>query len=334
MRPVAIVLLVLLHSFTMYGGGWKLPEHIQDVRAYYWIARIANSFMLEMFVFISGYLFAYQLFGLQKKSSFRIFLKSKLLRLIVPSIVFSILYSILFLPKNVSVLHYIYYIVNGLGHMWFLPMLFWCFIVTYFLYKIKLHESLKIIMLIVLSVFSFLPLPFQFGRTCYYLLFFYSGKLIWTNRNKIIQKLSKIKFIVVGFIVFVVLFVSMTLFVEMLQKGENNTLIGKLMKLSIINLARIIYASVGLFMFYVFVNYLLYVRDLKVTERIVKFNGLCFGIYLYHQFFLQYFYYKTSLNYVLGNYWLPVFGFIVTLLLSILVSYFTQKSKWGRILIG
>lgn len=334
MRPVAIVLLVLLHSFTMYGGGWKLPENIQYVRLYFWIAKFANSFMLEMFVFVSGYLYAYQVFELHRKISFNKIFISKFKRLIVPSIVFSILYSFLFYKKELNVLIYLYDIVNGIGHMWFLPMLFWCFIVNYIFSKIKINEKIKITLLIVLSVFSFIPLPFQIGSTFYYLLYFYSGELIWKNKQKIIKIFSNIKFIIAGFIFFVILFISLTLFVEILQQAESELLINKLIKLSIIRISRIVYASVGLFLFYVTVTFLIDEKFIKVSERFVKFNGICFGIYLYHQFFLQYFYYKSSLNQILGTYWLPIFGFIVTMLLSIFISYLTKKSRLGRMLIG
>lgn len=95
-RPMVILLLVVLHSFTMYAGGWSMPEGINDVRTYFWIAKLSYSFILEMFVFLSGYLFANQIYQLQKKYTFLGLLKNKFKRLIIPSIVFSLFYSILF----------------------------------------------------------------------------------------------------------------------------------------------------------------------------------------------------------------------------------------------
>ena len=145
-RPIVILQLVILHSFTMYGGGWTFPEGINNVRAYFWIARLFNSFMLEMFVFLSGYLFAYQIFHLHKKFTLKSLLKSKFKRLIIPSIVFSLFYSILFYSKPFNVWNYVYDILNGMGHMWFLPMLFWCFVFSYFIIKIKLNEKVKLIL--------------------------------------------------------------------------------------------------------------------------------------------------------------------------------------------
>lgn len=91
MRPIVIFLLIVTHSFTMYtGGSWSLPEGINEVYAYGEIAHIAFSFMLETFVFISGYLFAMQQQRQQKPFTF--FLLKKLQRLVVPGIIFSTAY--------------------------------------------------------------------------------------------------------------------------------------------------------------------------------------------------------------------------------------------------
>lgn len=60
MRAILAVLIVFLHSFTCFQGAWPKPENVVDIDVYKWIARIAFAFTLEAFVFISGYLFAFQ----------------------------------------------------------------------------------------------------------------------------------------------------------------------------------------------------------------------------------------------------------------------------------
>lgn len=61
MRPIVIVLLVMMHSFTMYSVGWEKPLCIGEVPAYRWIQVITYGCMLEAFTFISGYLFGFQM---------------------------------------------------------------------------------------------------------------------------------------------------------------------------------------------------------------------------------------------------------------------------------
>ena len=96
-RLLLIVLLVLFHAFAIYNGAWEMPLGITSVKPYWFIASISYSFMLESFVFISGYVFGYQT---RVKYSSGMPLNSCLLkkakRLLIPRIVFSILYIIFF----------------------------------------------------------------------------------------------------------------------------------------------------------------------------------------------------------------------------------------------
>ena len=81
-RTFVIILLVLYHALAPYCGGWDMPSYAQPNEGFYWGGKLAYSGMLETFVLISGYVFA---FSLQKKViSFRLLLAGKLKRLFVP----------------------------------------------------------------------------------------------------------------------------------------------------------------------------------------------------------------------------------------------------------
>lgn len=95
-RPILIVLLILVHYFTVFNGGWAPFEGYDDCLTYKWLSRFCYSFLLETFVFISGYVWAYQVLVLQKQLSLCSLIKKKLERLILPSIVFSLIYWALF----------------------------------------------------------------------------------------------------------------------------------------------------------------------------------------------------------------------------------------------
>lgn len=95
MRPIVIILLVMMHSFTIYAGGWPCPFGIDCnmIPAYKWIQVITYGCMLEAFTFISGYIFGLQL---QKKPvGFFVLLGQKAKRLLIPSVLFGILYFVL-----------------------------------------------------------------------------------------------------------------------------------------------------------------------------------------------------------------------------------------------
>ncbi len=70
MRCVLAILIVFLHSFTCYNGSWAEPLGYIDIPAYKWLARVSFAFTLEAFVFISGYLFAFQRITLKTQKRF------------------------------------------------------------------------------------------------------------------------------------------------------------------------------------------------------------------------------------------------------------------------
>ena len=91
-RPILIVLLVIVHCFTVFNGGWPPFTGFKESAMYMWLSRLCYSFMLEMFIFISGYVWAYQVLNLHTETSLSALVKKKVERLILPSIVFSLLY--------------------------------------------------------------------------------------------------------------------------------------------------------------------------------------------------------------------------------------------------
>ena len=163
MRCILALLIVFMHSFTCYNGGWPEPEGFVDVPVFKWMSRFSFAFTLQAFVFISGYLFAFQRITSKRTGGHLII--NKLKRLILPSILFSIVYFIIFYPYK-GLGNAVYSIINGCGHMWFLPMLFWCFIGGWLLDQIKIGNGWKLGFLLFLNVFwvIYLPLPFQLNR--------------------------------------------------------------------------------------------------------------------------------------------------------------------------
>lgn len=197
-RLLLIVLLVLYHSFAPFNGAWRPLSDQEAVQPYYqWVAMGAYAFMLEAFTFISGYIFGYQV-NRNGKDALRfrnVFLK-KLKRLIVPSVIFSIIYLLVFSPAQFNAPAQAgWQILNGVGHMWYLPMLFWCFVGIWLLERIKIHPRFVIPALFVIAVVSFLPIPLRISSAMYYMFFFYCGYCLkryewnigrWMNKGTII----------------------------------------------------------------------------------------------------------------------------------------------------
>ena len=334
MRPVVIFLLIVTHSFTMYTGGvWPLPDGIHKVWAYDKITHVAFSFMLETFVFISGYLFGIQ--QQRKHTPFLTFCLKKVQRLIVPGIVFSIVYIACFSSKDFISKGLILKILNGAGHLWFLPMLFWCFIIAYLINIVKGHNNVKLVICIMLSLCSgLLPLPFRISNACYYILFFYWGMYIYPRRQKIIDRLNMSNIILL-IATFIVSYIAFSHIKHVLSECGMSTLIGKLLCAIGIKMCTIVYSSMGLIMLFAISNYALKRKhEWQCPPWLVSINAICFGIYIYQQFILKFLYYKTPLPQWAGTYFLPWMGCIVTIVTSMILAKLTVQTKLGRKLIG
>lgn len=327
-RPIAIILLIFMHSFSMYDN---YDSNVANI--YHWIVKIFTSCRLEILTFISGYLFSFSIYEKKKNLYIREVIRSKFKRLIIPSIVFSICYLYLFLPseKNITV----YHVLSGIAHMWFLPMLFWNFIASFFLMKLKIPEYIKLILLSLLAIVSFIPLPFHMTQSMYYMLFFYLGIYIYANKQYFIDNFATNKRCILLCFIFLLLIIPMTLikYDTFAYLGyENANIYKKVSVLMIVNFARVILATTGLILFYSLA--LLYLKQRpKISFVWRSTTGLCMGAYLFHQFILKYMYYNTSLPLQLG-YLLPWVAFLITTMLSFALAYIFRKFKFGKFLIG
>ena len=178
-RLFLIFTLVFYHAFAIFSGAWNSIPNYPNIPIYSILDKLSYACLLETFVFISGYVFGYQVRkkGESTLNARSIFYK-KFKRLIIPSIFFSIIYIAIFGNFNQPIYSLFYQILAGAGHMWFLPMLLWCFVGIYIIEKLKLSSKTTIILLLFSMFGSFLPLPFQVNSTLYYIVFFWAGYYI------------------------------------------------------------------------------------------------------------------------------------------------------------
>ena len=336
LRPVAILLLVVMHSFTVYNGSWRPFEGFESVEAYKWITRVTFSFMLELFVFISGYVLAFQIIEKGRNYAFLTFAKKKAMRLLLPSVLFSTIYLYWLYPSvPASVFLQVKMIVEGVGHLWFLPMLFWCFILGLLLIKTDaVSDKIKLVVLIVLAVVSaklgFLPL--RIGTACYYLLFFYVGYITYKYKDKLMEKTNWCHVLLL-FTLFLVSFLFTQVYLESITAFGYTRII----LLILAQVGKVIYASSGMMAAYLFVMLRIgihHTAEITPPHWLMWLNSVSFGIYIFQQFILQFLYYHTSLPQFTGVLWLPWVGCCITIVLSALLAGISIKTKIGRFLIG
>lgn len=337
-RPILLVLLVFYHAFAIYSGAWAPIEGYPKVPIYWWLDKLSYAFMLEMFVFISGYVFGFQVRtkGVEKLKAKNL-LWGKFKRLMIPCMVFSLLYILLFGNITQPIHKTLYGLVNGVGHMWFLPMLFWCFVGVWVIERLRLKAKWVIPVLVLCSVCSFLPLPLRMGTAMYYMVFFYVGYIL-QKEDISLDRFYTMKHCVILVIAFCILFPTLTLLRENIA-GLNvgigsNQLVAKIAIVSLSTLLKNIYSFLGLAMLFIIIGYKEKNRRTPLPQWIIKIGNLCLGGYLLQQFILRGLYYYTNLSQDLGCYWLPWVGFVVALAGSIIIAELLIKTKVGKFLIG
>ena len=327
-RSILVILLVLYHSFCMYDNKWELCDNAFDINMYKWISRFAYAFLLQGYFFMSGYIWAFQKEILKKNESFIQLVKVKSIRLLLPSLSFGVVYYLLFYKgapissESDTILSFdsLMYVLNGPGHLWFLPALFWCFVLTYLLNKVKLTPLLKLLMTLICALLPYLALPFRLGWTMFYILFFYLGYFAFLKRDYFIKLSANVMYSWGGYLLFIGIFILLYSLKDALPTLISNKYIFRTSS----QMVEIVYSTLGLISFYLVVTRLSN-KYPNLFKNITWLGGYSFSIYIFQEFILRIIYYKTEITVCLHPSIIPWFGFFVTLFLSVLLSITIKK---------
>lgn len=324
-RLFLITALVFYHAFAIFSGAWEPNSGYPKIQVYSVMDKLSYACLLETFVFISGYILGYQV---TKKGEEYIhtkcFIIKKIKRLLMPSILFSVLYILMFDKGDWLALPTIYEVLSGAGHMWFLPMLFWCFLFVYLFKRVKVSNRTLLIITPLLICLSALPLPFRLESAMYFFPFFWGGycvrkyNLNWSYKAKMV-----IPVIAVCFVLVFILKLNLNAFY--LVEG------GVLVK--IINVTMTLFCR---FLCAVFGIYLLMISALKLAKTkvgikqmiLVQLSDCCFGVYIFQQFVLM-LVERTELSKNLSPYIYPWVTFLIALFMSLMLTIFLRRTKVG-----
>ena len=336
-RFILILLLVFYHAFAIYSGAWKPIEGYPIIQAYWWLDKLSYSFMLQMFVFISGYVFGYQVrtrgdVTLEAKNLF----VGKFKRLMIPCIVFSLLYIIIFNQITQPITTTLYGLFNGVGHLWFLPMLYWCFVSVYLIEKMHFSILYVLPLFLIISIFPSVPLPFRISVAFKYIFFFYVGYLLQRQKQQF-ERFYTSRNAIALFMIFLVAFISLTYFQNndfLNIRTNDNLIISKFLNSTINSLIKIIISSLGICMLFRIVGVIDSKRKANLPQWLINMSSLCMGVYIFQQFILKCLYDYSSLPLIFGPYLLPWVSFLIALSFSLFFSFLLHQTKIGRYLIG
>lgn len=331
LRPMAIFLVLVLHSFTIYWGKWDAPAGYVDIVSYKWIAAASFSFTMELFVMLSGYVFGYQLSVQNRNYTVTSLMKNKFRRLLVPALTFGVVYALLFYQHKP--LHdAVYSILSGAGHLWFLPMLFWCFIFAFLMFGSRMKEQNKMYVLVALTALSIIHFPLRLDKAFYYLFFFYLGMRLMKRQDVCRRLCMKNGFLLALVVLYIVMFVSYELALPYLEGLETGFLADTAIKL-LKTYWIFAYALAGT-MFIFLAVYRSVHKRMTLPKTITFCSSISFGVYLFHQIIIEVIYYKTEIPLLLGPYLLPWICLLVTLVMSVFSVLLLKKFKlnmWPRL---
>lgn len=330
-RLTLIFLLVFYHAFCPFTGSWSPPsaENFHIIEVYRWIGAFSYQSKLEVMVFISGLLFGYTLTLHPERMTFNNCVLKKAKRILLPGLLFSILYYLLFYDLYAPWPTILHKLLNGCGHLWFLPMIFWCFVVSYLLELINTPPIIpQKVILIFCGIMLFFPWDIRMmglGRVSEYFFYFYLGFAM--KRGYVVLLTIKRRW---GFLMMPVLI----LLLSACNKLVKQWMLSEIIKEYLVELTHLLCAVCMIIFLYSLANRPRVQQWLHRHPILITLSGYCYGVYIYQQFILIYLYYHTPFATWVSSEAFPWIGFLFTVTLSLILCHLTQKTRLGRYLIG
>lgn len=240
--------------------------------------------------------------------------------------IFSSLYYAVFFDLHAPATEICYSILEGCGHLWFLPMLFGCFVAIYVVERLGVNPRLVLALAIVAAILR-PTLPLRLAHASYYFMFFYIGYGLSRNTLNFMKPTYRLWPILCALGVYILTFA--------LDEGIKSVdfCASERLRYYALNALHIAISVSGLLVCYWSAHYFVVGRH-TLPWWMIRLSTYCYGVYVYHQFFLRYMYYETGLPYGVSCYALPWIGMSLTLALSLTATHLTLKTRFGRFLIG
>lgn len=270
-RIIATIGIVACHIFQEYGS------------------ELANWFNVnvQVFLFMSGFLY-----GNKTIENKILWIKNRLIRILVPYYMFLILAIIIYMIfgsnlisfsntfTNILCLQLFWDGIPGLGHLWFIPLILFCYIITPLLQSVKnkISKNKKyfiLIFLVIIIIHSLIMIPTIKMRYITSIITYIIGYFISTyyQENKKVKKISTIIITAIA-ILLVILELIMPTFM-------NNKIIYKILNFAIYY--RNLFLGIAIFM--ILYNLIEVIRKNKLyyyNKSLIKIDSYTFYVYITH----------------------------------------------------
>lgn len=333
LRVVCVFLLVADHAFAPYSNVWPALEGTESIPAYWWIGRFCCSFMLPLWFFISGYLWGVQEEKKGGANTLRKLVKNKAKRLLLPCYVFGLL-SVLCTGNIETLLSAkgLFTFLSGVDHLWFLPVLFWIFLMSWALNRSGINDLAQIIGLFVLSIVAWNVMALGLGGALHYLLFFQLGCFAFKHRSVVNKLTNKRGVCILLIVLFAILFLPFTKLLMAVTPESVSNLYERSTSQIMMHLASMPLELTGIAMCYVLaIKVQLGYKGASLITLLAQYS---FGIYIFHHFVLTNLYYRSPIANAVGSELLPIVGICVSIAISLLLTLVFKQWRWSRQLVS
>ena len=328
LRSFAIVAVVLYHCFSPWLYSWSWQQ--SPLRPFY--SYFLESVMvgrMPLFVCVSGYLFSYLYLERRKYQTLGAFVTNKVKRLLLPCILFSVIISV---TLQSPILYDIFYTDY---HLWFLKMLFLCFMLTWVVGKYVKGKYQIVAWLLSLCLMALPDLEFfSVGQFFKYYIFFYTGFLFCKCRNEMSKYVDNRNALIIHSAVILSACIALAIVYFNNPELAMGDIIHRSREVVLIRHFLRFYTLVWGFSV---VNNILLLNGGKCHDIFTRLNDLSYGIYLLHVYILYiiHFYlfeYFVAFSDTFGSF-APFILLALVFSLSALATYLVKKTKVGKYLL-
>lgn len=214
-KVILMITVVICHCFAFWGG-WFTNNPVYNSKSAKFIAEWLGSFHVYAFTLISGYLFYYLQMEVNHYPNFTIFIRKKVHRLITPSLAIGLLWVVpitnLFIPLTIQEIVKKYILLYHPSQLWFLGMLFNCFVLGWSLRNFAQRHSLLLILLcIAMYCVGMVGIHYQLDYLmiftgCMFFPFFEMGYKIRQINSDLLFQFSPLSLLIIDLLLFTCLF--------------------------------------------------------------------------------------------------------------------------------
>lgn len=331
-RTVTVILVAFIqHSFAPYGNAWNfIPEIPNNILIGYGImATIFNNISMPLLIFISGYLYARLYIENGKYHSYSKLISNKIHRLLVPAYIFGIIFSLTLTPEFLTFSN-CSNIINGYAHLWYLPVLFWCFVIAPLFIERK-RWIIEVILLLMTFVFIYVPLPRILGLGFHMYFFYFVLGINIAKYQNILRYFGNVwRKVLLYFITIICLFI-LCLYDK--NGYTDNSLLLFSFSEKIIAIIRNMYrvtAIISILILTIQITNKVNIVDNKFFRFLDKTS---FGVYIFHMWIMWLFFKNNSISdYVISiarNHYIafPFIYFFVAFILSTIITVIFKRIK-------